>query len=113
MLRDVLRWLPVLASVNTVQRRISHVHLCSRHRPCVLFQHVCVVMANLTDQAGLRCAGRSDLVVLRTATELCKRSFHTAAAVIWNSLREHLHLPSKGQFRCGLETHFFQHAYSL
>ena len=79
------------------------------------FQHVCIATANLSGRAGLHSAGRRDLVVLTTTSELGKRSFHVAAPVIWNSLPEHLrsHSTSKGQCRCGLKTHFFQQAYSL
>jgi len=58
---------------------------------------------------GLRTVERGDLVVPRTATELDKRSFSVAAPVIWNSLPDHLCSSSisKGQFWCGMKTHFF------
>jgi len=57
----------------------------------------------------------NQLAVLRTATEFHKRSFHVAAAVIWNSLPEHLRSPStfKSQLRCGLTILLFQQAYSV
>ena len=79
------------------------------------FQHVCTPRANLSGRAGLRSAERGDLVVLRTATELDKRSFSVAAPVIWNSLPEHLRSfsISKEQFRSGLKTHRFQQAYNV
>jgi len=78
-------------------------------------QHVGIPTANLRGRAGLRSAERGDLTVPRTSTERGKWSFIVAAAVIWNSLPEHLHSFSifEGQFRCGLKTDLFQQSYNL
>jgi len=107
MLRDVLHWLPV---PQRIQFKIAFLTFsCVRGGASPRFQHVCIATANLSGRAGLRSAGRRDLVVLTTATELSKRSFHVAAPVIWNSLPEHLRSlsASKGQCQCGLKTHLF------
>jgi len=63
------------ASANTIQGCSFQVHLCPRCRSCIL--PACL-------HASLCSAGCGDLAVLRTATELLKRSFHIVALVIWN-----------------------------
>ena len=79
---------------------------CIQGASMTYFQHVCIVMANLSGQAGLRSAERGDLIMPRTATELRKRSFSTAALLIWNSLPDHLcsFSISKLQLQRGLKT---------
>jgi len=52
-----------------------------------------------------------DVLVAQTKTQVSRRSFHVAAAVVWNSLLTYLHSASisRGQFRDGLKTHLFTH----
>jgi len=103
MLRDILHRLPV---THRIQLKIAFLAFtCIRGAGPAYFQHVCVLMVNLSGRAGLRSAEHGDLAVSRRTTEHRKRSFSVATPVTWNSLPEHLHSSSisKGQFRRGLK----------
>jgi len=75
-------WLPV---PQQIQFKVAvFKFICVQGAGPAYFQHVCIATANLSGHASLCSAGCGDLAVLRTATELLKRSFHIVALDIWN-----------------------------
>ena len=111
ILRDVLHWLPV-------QHRISY-KIAILARDCIqgigpaYFGDVCAPVTAAPGQTNLRSAA-GDLVIPRTRTKFCKRSFRISAPTVWNSLPDSLKhfATSRKHFRKKLKTYLFRKAYA-
>jgi len=107
VLRDVLHWLPVH---QRILFKVAVVAFdCVSGASLAYFEDVCMPVADIACRAHLRSAERHDILVPRTRTQLGRRSFHVAAAAVWNALPTHLRSVSisRVQFRDGLKTHPF------
>jgi len=81
-LRDVLQWLSVPQQIQFNIAFLAFICVRGAGPTCLPTRLHTDSSTNLSDRAGLRCAGCRDLAVLRTAMEvLRKRSFHVAAQV--------------------------------
>ena len=81
-LRDVLQWLSVPQQIQFKIAFLAFICVRGAGPTCLPTRLHTDSSTNLSDRAGLRCAGCRDLAVLRTAMEvLRKRSFHVAAQV--------------------------------
>jgi len=84
-------------------------------RQALFHTHFTIIIISIiiSGRANFRLAESHDMLVPSTRTQLGRRSFHVAAPTVWNALPSQLRSSSisRGQFRAGLETHLFTHAY--
>jgi len=95
-----------VAIISTINRIISRVTVTTIGLGVYSAHDGCSIAALI-----IRSCFRLDRVA---RTQLGQRSFHVATPTVWNSLPTFLRSASirRGQFRDGLKTHFFTHAYA-
>ena len=87
---------------------------CARGRCTAYFSDICVPVHSVAGRSRLRSADHGDLIVPRVQTQRYgSRSFRVSGPTVWNSLPQNLLSSdiSREQFKRGLKTWLFEHAY--
>ena len=104
LISDRLHWLPVCKRVQFKLCLLAYkaVHGLTPH----YLADMCQPVSSVDARRRLRSAARDDLVVARTATKFCARSFAIAAPSEWNCLPQRIRAKqSIDSFKVALKTY--------